>query len=57
MIRIMPSNDQFKEINFISLWIAQLKNNHLFFDLINIPDVERLVAIHDLEELLEELSH
>ena len=38
-------------------WIAKLKNNHLFHDLRDMPEIERLVGIRDLEDLFVEMMH
>jgi hypothetical protein len=56
-IRIMPSNPGFQEVDFIADWIAKLKNAHLFHDLKDMPELERLVYLKDLEELFEQLAH
>jgi hypothetical protein len=56
-IRIKPSDPSFGDVDLIADWIAKLKNNHLFHDLKDMPEVERAVLIHDLEALFEEMSH
>jgi hypothetical protein len=56
-IRILPSDPLFGEVDLIADWIAKLKNNHLFHDLKDMPEIERLVLIRDLEALFEEMSH
>jgi len=57
VLRIMPSDPGFRDVYFIADWIAKLKNGHLFHDLRDMPEVERLVYIKDLECLFEELMH
>jgi hypothetical protein len=56
-LRIMPSDPGFRDVEFIADWIAKLKNPHLFHDLKDMPEVERLVHLRDLEELFEQLTH
>ena len=56
-LRIMPSDQGFRDVAFIADWIAKLKNAHLFHDLKNMPEIERLVYLKDLEELFEQLMH
>jgi hypothetical protein len=53
----MPSDPGFREVKFIVDWIAKLKNPHLFHDLKDMPEIERLVYLKDLEELFEQLTH
>jgi hypothetical protein len=56
-LRIMPSDQGFRDVEFIANWIAQLKNAHLFHDLKDMPEIERLVCLKDLEDLFEQLTH
>lgn len=56
-LRIMPSDPGFRDVEFIADWIAKLKNPHLFHDLKDMPEFERLVHLQDLEELFEQLTH
>jgi len=56
-LRILPSDEQFAEVDFISTWIARLKNPHVFYDLRDMADAERLADIAVLEGLFEELTH
>jgi hypothetical protein len=56
-LRIMPSDPGFRDVEFIVDWIAKLKNTHLFHDLKDMPEIERLVHLKDLEELFEQLTH
>jgi hypothetical protein len=56
-LRIMPSDPGFRDVEFIADWIAKLKNAHLFHDLKDMPEIERLVHLKDLEELFEQLMH
>jgi hypothetical protein len=56
-LRIMPSDPGFRDVDFIADWIAKLKNTHLFHDLKDMPEIERLVHLRDLEELFEQLMH
>jgi hypothetical protein len=65
-LRIMPSDPGFRDVTFIADWIAKLtpalacdarENPHLFHDLRDMPEVERLVHLRDLEELFEQLTH
>jgi hypothetical protein len=56
-LRIMPSDPGFRDVEFIVDWIAKLKNAHLFNDLKDMPEIERLVSLKDLEELFEQLAH
>jgi hypothetical protein len=56
-LRIMPSDPGFRDVEFIADWIAKLKNTHLFHDLKDMPEIERLVRLQDLEELFEQLMH
>jgi hypothetical protein len=56
-LRIMPSHPGFREVQFIADWIAKLKNPHLFHDLKDMPEIERLVCLQALEELFEQLTH
>ena len=44
------------ELYRVQDWIAKLKNPQLFADLKDLPELERLVALHDLMELFEELT-
>jgi hypothetical protein len=56
-LRIMPSDPGFQDVEFIADWIAKLKNPHLFLDLNDMPEIERLACLKDLEELFEQLMH
>jgi hypothetical protein len=56
-LKIMPSDPAFREVEFIADWIAKLKNVHLFQDLKDMPEKERLVCLQDLEDLFEQLTH
>ena len=56
-LRILPSDPGFEDVDLVANWIAQLKNAHLFHDLKDIPEIERLVYLKDLEELFEQLTH
>jgi hypothetical protein len=56
-LRIMPSDPGFRDVDFIADWIAKLKNSHLFHDLKDMPEIEKLVYLKDLEELFEQLAH
>lgn len=56
-LRIMPSDPGFQDVEFIVDWIAKLKNAHLFHDLKDMPEIERLVRLQHLEELFEQLTH
>ena len=56
-LRIMPSDPGFRDVEFIADWIAKLKNTHLFQDLKDMPEIERLVHLSDLEDLFEQLTH
>jgi len=56
-LRIMPSDPGFRDVEFIANWIAKLKNVHLFHDLKDMPEIERLVCLKDLEDLFEQLTH
>ena len=56
-LRIMPSDPGFRDVDFIADWIAKLKNSHLFHDLKDMPEIEKLVYLRDLEELFEQLMH
>ena len=56
-LRIMPSDPGFRDVEFIVDWIAKLKNAHLFHDLKDMQEIERLVYLKDLEELFEQLMH
>ena len=56
-LRIMPSDPGFREVQFVVDWIAKLKNPHLFHDLKDMPEIERLVSLKDLEDLFEQLTH
>jgi hypothetical protein len=56
-LRIMPSDPGFRDVDFIADWIAKLKNSHLFHDLKDMPEIEKLVYLRDLEELFEQLTH
>jgi hypothetical protein len=56
-LRIMPSDPGFRDVEFIVDWIAKLKNAHLFHDLKDMPEIERLVHLKDLEDLFEQLTH
>jgi hypothetical protein len=56
-LRIMPSDPGFRDVDFIADWIAKLKNSHLFHDLKDMPEIEKLVYLKDLEELFEQLTH
>ena len=69
-LRIMPSDPGFRDVEFIADWIAKLtpalvrlkphgarENAHLFHDLKDMSEVERLVHLRDLEELFEQLMH
>ena len=56
-LRIMPSDPSFRDVDFIADWIAKLKNIHMFHDLKDMPENEKLVFLKDLEELFEQLTH
>jgi len=56
-LRIMPSDPDFRDVEFVVDWIAKLKNAHLFHDLKDMPEIERLVHLKDLEDLFEQLMH
>ena len=56
-LRIMPDDPGFRDVEFIVDWIAKLKNAHLFHDLKDMPEIERLVHLKDLEDLFEQLMH
>ena len=56
-LRIMPSDPAFRDVEFVVDWIAKLKNAHLFHDLKDMPEIERLVHLKDLEDLFEQLTH
>jgi len=56
-LRIMPSDAGFRDVEYFADWIAKLKNTHLFFDLKDMPEIERLTCLKDLEELFEQLTH
>ena len=56
-LRIMPSDPGFRDVEFVADWIARLKNTHLFHDLKDMPESERLTRLKDLEELFEQLTH
>ena len=56
-LRIMPSDPGFRDVEFIANGIAKLKNAHLFHDLKDMPEIERLVYLRDLEDLFEQLTH
>ena len=56
-LRIKPSDPGFQDVHFVADWIAKLKNAHLFHDLKDMPEIERLVYLRDLEELFEQLMH
>lgn len=56
-LRVMPSDPEYQEVNKVADWIAKLKNPHLFHDLKDMPELERLVNLKDLEDLFEELTH
>lgn len=56
-LRIMPSDPQFEEVNFAADCIAKWTNAHLFFDLRDAPEAERMAEIQYYKNWLEELSH
>ena len=56
-LRIMPSDPGFREVELLANWIAKLKNAHLFHDLKDMSEIERLVYLKDLEDLFEQLTH
>jgi len=56
-LKIMPSDPGFRDVAFIADWIAKLKNVHLFQDLKDMPEQERLVCLQALEALFEQLTH
>jgi hypothetical protein len=56
-LRILPSDPGFQDVDLVANWIAMLKNAHLFHDLKDMPEIERLVCLQDLEELFEQLTH
>jgi hypothetical protein len=56
-IRINPSDPQFAEIDRLTQWLARLKNPACWWGMEEMPEIERLVAIKDLEDALEEMSH
>lgn len=57
MIRVYASDPAYPEIDRAADWLAKLKNPSLFWDLKDMPEMERLVNIKDLEDLFEELAH
>jgi hypothetical protein len=56
-LRVMPSDPGFRDVDFVADWIAKLKNAHLFHDLKDMPEIERLVFLKDLEDWFEEMTH
>ena len=56
-LRIMPSDPGFRDVEYFANWIAKLKNTHLFYDLKDMPEIERTLYLKDLEELFEQLAH
>lgn len=56
-LRVLPSDPVFAEVNRVADWIAKLKNAHLFWDLREMPEIERRVNIKDLEDLFAEMTH
>ena len=56
-LRMMPSDPGFQDVDRVADWIAKLKNTHLFHDLREMPEIERLVGIKDLEDWFREMMH
>lgn len=56
-LRMYASDDGFAEVAMVADWIAKLTNPCLFVDLRDLPEVERLVYLHDLKEWFEQLTH
>jgi len=61
MIRMKASNDLYPEFAFLLTVRAQWMNAHLFFDLRETPEAERLAFVtvlnKELERTFEELTH
>lgn len=51
------SDPQFEELQEVLFLRAALINNHMFFELRDLPDVERNVEIQRQTERLCEMSH
>jgi hypothetical protein len=56
MIRLMPSDPAYKEVNRVVNAIAIMTNAHLFWDTRTIPEAERQAALAELRECFEELA-
>lgn len=57
ILRILPSDENYEEINILAQMIAELKNPQLFFNLQDITLEERLRWLEEAEALFEELMH
>jgi hypothetical protein len=61
-IRMYPSDPQYPEYRRLVEWLARLRNPSCWWGMGEMPDdllskSERLVAIKDVEDALEELAH
>lgn len=56
-LRIYPSDPLYPEIDRLTQWLARLKNPVCWWGMEDMPEPERLVAIKDIEDALEEMSH
>jgi hypothetical protein len=56
-LRLMPSDPQYPEYRRLVEWLARLRNPACWWGMGDMPEIERLVAIKDVEDALEELAH
>lgn len=55
MLKCYASDEGFEQLNFLVEMFAAYKNNHMFFDLIDIPELELAVEIKAIEGLIREI--
>jgi hypothetical protein len=56
-IRMYPSDPQYPEYRRLVEWLARLKSPQVWWGMGEMPEIERLVAIKDVEDALEEMAH
>jgi hypothetical protein len=56
-IRMYPSDPQYPEYRRLVEWLARLRSPSCWWGMGDMPELERLVAIKDVEDALEEMAH
>ena len=57
MLRLYASDPAYQDVDRVADWIAKLKNPQCWQDLRDMPELERVVMLKDLEDLFWELTH